>query len=66
MALQEGSKAVRCRFSWRWKAARVRGGTVGGAAVVDYITAGGAVGVSCGAAGRAARCWFSCRQNSKG
>ena len=52
MALQEGSKAARCRFSWRWKAARVYGGTAGGAAVVDCITAGGAVEVNCGAAGR--------------
>ena len=52
VVLQEGSKAVRCWFSWRWKAARVCGGTVGGAAVVNYITAGGAVEVNCSAAGR--------------
>ena len=34
------------------EAAKVNGGTAGGAAVVDYITAGGAVEVNCGAAGR--------------
>ena len=52
VVLQEGSKAVRCWFSWRWKAARVCGGTVGGAAVVDCITVYGAVEVNCSAAGR--------------
>ena len=52
VALQEGSKATRCRFSWRWKAARGNSGTAGGAAVVNCITAGGAVEVNCGAAGR--------------
>ena len=53
MALQKGSKAARCRFSCRWKAAGVSGGgTAGGAAVVDYITAGRAVEVNCGAAKR--------------
>ena len=41
VALQKGSKVAKCRFSWRWKAARVNGGT-----------AGGAVEVNCGAAGR--------------
>ena len=34
------------------EAAKVNGGTAGGAAVVDYITTGGAVGVNCGAIGR--------------
>ena len=52
IALQEGSKAARCRFSWRWKAARGNGGTAGGAAVVDCTTVGRAVEVNCGATGR--------------
>ena len=52
MVLQEGSKAVRYQFSWRWKAARVRGSTISGAAVVDCITAGRAVEVNYGATGR--------------
>ena len=52
VALQEGSKAARRRFSWRWKAARGNGGAAGRAAVVDCITIGGAVGVNYGAAGR--------------
>ena len=52
VVLQKGSKAVRCWFSWRWKAARVCGGTVGGAAVVDCITVDGAVEVNYSAAGR--------------
>ena len=34
------------------EAAKVNGGTAGGAAVVDYITAGGAIEVNCGATGR--------------
>ena len=33
-------------------AAKVNSGTVGRAAVINYITAGGAVRVNCGAAGR--------------
>ena len=48
------------------EAAKVNGGTAGKAAVVDYITVGRAVGVSCGAAGRQQGGWFSCRQSSKG
>ena len=48
------------------EAAKVNSGTVGGAAVVDYITIDRAVGVSYGAAGRQQGGWFSCRQSSKG
>ena len=36
-----------------------------GAAVVDYITVGGAVGVNCGAVGRAARYWLAAGEAAK-
>ena len=65
VALQEGSKVIRRQFSWRWKTVRVDGGSIGRAAVVDYITANGAVEANYSAAGKAVRCWFSCRQSSK-
>ena len=59
------------------EAAKVNGGTAGGAAVVDYITAGGAVEVNYGAtgrqqgvglftAGRAVGCRYSYRRSSDG
>ena len=76
VALQEGSKVAKYRFSWRWKAVRVNGGSAGGAAVVDYITAGGAVEVNYGAAGRqqgvglaaggSSKISVSCGQSSNG
>ena len=58
------------------EAAKVNGGTVGRAAVVDCITAGGAVEVNYGAAGRqqsvslaagrSSKIPVNCRQNSNG
>ena len=58
------------------KAVKVNGGTIGGAAVVDYITVGGAVEVNCGAVGkqqgvnlavgRSSKISVNCRQSSNG
>ena len=47
------------------EAAKVYNGTVGGAAVLDYITAGGAVGVNCGAAGGSSRSQLAAGGSSK-
>ena len=57
IALQEGSKAARCRFSCRWKAAGVSGGgTAGGAAMVKWGSA----------AGRVVRCWLATGRAARG
>ena len=37
VVLQEGSKAARCRFSRRWKAAGVSGGTAGGSSKISIV-----------------------------
>ena len=49
MALQKGNKVL---IQLKVEAVKVNGGTVGGAAVVNYITADGAVEVNYGAVGR--------------
>ena len=47
------------------EAAKVNGGTAGGAAVVDYITASGAVEVNYGATGRQQGVSLATGKNSK-